>query len=224
MNKQLWVISGIVSLSLGAAFPANADIEAISATIKGAYTNVQAQLKTVQDASESVTKLKDTVVQSVTGIMDNVNDIVDTASNPTSLVGDVSTSVLGGLKDSLDGSKNEDELLEEVSKNYTREFGAENSITEAKNLQASLNENMGKNAAILFARTLVLRQDLMKEENPDHSLDTIDAALQASNEMVIKSLRRWNKILEMQAYINEYQNTREIQNFTRDAEESGDED
>ena len=100
----------------------------------------------------------------------------------------------------------------------------ENSITEAKKLQATINKNMGENAATLYGRTLVLRQELMNEENPEHSLETIQEALQASNEMVITSLRRWNKILEMQAYINEYKNSVAMQNFTRDAEDTADEE
>lgn len=221
MNKRLFIIFCLAVL--GISLPARADIESISAAIKGGYTNVQAQLKTVQDAADSVTKLKDTAVQGVTGIMGNVNEIIDTATNPTSLLGDVKTSVMGGLKDALDGSKNEDEQIENVTENYTREFGAENSITKAKKLQAAINKNMGENAATLYGRTLVLRQELMNEENPEHSLDTIQEALQASNEMVLLSMRRWNKILEMQAYINEYKNSIAIQNFTRDAEDTADE-
>ncbi len=222
MNKLFLIILCIIGL--GITLPAQADIESISAAIKGGYTNVQAQLKTVQDAADSVTKLKDTAIQGVTGIMGNINEIVDTATNPTSLIGDVKTSVMGGLKDAFDGSKNEDELVENVTENYTRVFGAENSITEAKKLQATINKNMGENAATLYGRTLVLRQELMNEENPEHSLETIQEALQASNEMVITSLRRWNKILEMQAYINEYKNSVAMQNFTRNAEDTADEE
>ena len=115
-------------------------------------------------------------------------------------------------------------MVENVTENYTRVYGAENSITEAKKIQATINKNMGENAATLYGRTLVLRQELMNEENPEHSLETIQEALQASNEMVITSLRRWNKILEMQAYINEYKNSVAMQNFTRDAEDTADEE
>ena len=230
MNKKLFFFTFLFGLALCLPRPVRADIEAVIGGMQATVINVQANAKTVQDASESVTKLKDTVAQGVTGVMDNVNEIKEVATNPaliagavTDAVGGIKTKVLGGLQGAVDGSQNEDELIENVTENYTREFGADNSITKAKKLQAAINKNLGENAAILYARVLVLRQEMMREKNPDHSLENIQETLKANNEILLQSLRRWNKILEMQAAMNEYNNSIEMQNFTRDAEESGDE-
>ena len=223
MNNPRFCIVFLLIITIGWAFPTKADIEPISATIKGGIENVQTQVKSVQDAAESVKKLTDTAVQGVKGVVDNVDEIVDVATDPLAAVAPVATSVMGGMQDKVDGSQNEDELIEDVTQNYTREFGADNSITEAKKLQAAINKNLGENVATLYARTLVLRQELMKEETPDPSLETITDALDASTEVTLTSLRRWNKILEMQAYINEFKNSLEIQNFTRDAGDSDNE-
>lgn len=196
---------------------AYADIEAVSATIKGTVSKVQTEYKKAQDMLESANKLKDSATQGFDKVKNNIDGIKNMATNPASLV---STSVLGGMKDKIDGSVTEDVGIENVKSTYNRTYGELNNITKAKKLRASINKEQGESLARLYARTLVMRQDLAAEKDPDYALDTISDALTASGAMQLQSLRRWNKILEMQAYINNYKNAVAIQNFVNKNEDT----
>ena len=130
---------------------------------------------------------------------------------------------MGAMSDKVDGSANEDEGIDNVKETYNRVFGAENNITQAKKLKAAINKEQAESMARLYARSLILRQELAEEKDKMPSLDTIDDAFEANNEVMIRSLRRWNKILEMQAHINHYKNTISVQNFVNEEEEDGNE-
>lgn len=197
-------------LALAYSGSAWADIDAV-AGIASTLQNVQAQYEQVQTLQESVTTLKDTVTQGVGGVLDNVKEFTDIATNPGDFV---KSTVMGGVDELMKGSKDDSEAAEDVKKTYNRQFGEENNIEKSKKLQATINKNLGENVARLYGRTLVMRQELLAEKNPKHSLKTIDKAMRASTDMMLTSMKRWNRILEMQAYINEYKNSIAIQNFT----------
>lgn len=208
-NKMIkTVVFGFLAFLLPSV--ANADIEAVSATIKGTVTNAQTEITKLQDMQKSLTDLNSSVQQGFNEVKNNVGQIVDVSSDPTGLT---TTVVMQGVQSITDGSAGEDEAIENVKTTYNRQFGVENNITIAKELAAKINQMQGESAARLYARALVLRQELMDEENPDDDLETIEQALRASGAMILQSARRWNKILEMQAYINEYKNSLAIQNF-----------
>lgn len=196
--------------------PAHADIEAVSAVIKGSVSNVQTELTKLQDMKAAVDDLQSSVMQGFNGVKDKVNEIQDVVQNP---VGLAPTNLLQGMHGISDGSETEDVAIEEVKATYNRVYGVDNTITVARQKAAQINKIQGDSAARLFARSLILRQELAEEENPDFKLDTIEDALKASASMMIQSSRRWNKILEMQAYINEYKNSVVIQNFVIDKED-----
>lgn len=200
--------------------PAHADIEAISAVIKGSVSNVQTELTKLQDMKAAVDDLQSSVMQGFNNVMDKVDEIQDVAQNPAGLA---PTNLLQGLQGGSDGSQTEDAAMEDVKKTYNRVYGVDNTITVARQKAAQINKLQGDSAARLFARSLILRQELADEENPDYKLDTIEDALKASAAMMLRSSRRWNKILEMQAYINEYKNSVVIQNFVIDKKDLEDE-
>lgn len=216
MNKVCLSLCAIFIL-LVYSFPALADIELVSPVLKGGITKVQAVIKQGQDVVEAGNKLKDATVQGFQGVKGNIEGIIDVVNDPMSLI---NTTVMGGMSDKIDGSVNEDEGIDNVKETYNRTFGAENNITIAKKLKAAINKEQAESMARLYARSLILRQELSEEKDDIPSLDTIDKAFSANNEIMIQSLRRWNKILEMQAYINHYKNTMAVQNFVNENEEA----
>ncbi len=220
MKNKIGFILYSALFCFAAVSPVSADIELVSPALKGGITKVQAVVKQGQDVVEAGNKLKDATVQGFQGIKDNIEEIVDFATNPTELV---KTTVMGAMSDKVDGSANEDEGIENVKETYNRVFGAENNITQAKKLKAAINKEQAESMARLYARSLILRQELAEEKDKMPSLDTIDDAFEANNEVMIRSLRRWNKILEMQAHINHYKNTISVQNFVNEEEEDGNE-
>ena len=115
---------------------------------------------------------------------------------------------------------NEDENIENVKATYNRNWGEEHNNTTARKLREALNKESQVSAAELYARALILRQSLLNEEDPADSLDTIDEAFTAISAMQLRSLARWEKIMGMQAYINAYKNTVQIQNYENESDES----
>ncbi len=213
MKKYLKILAFVLVLS--AAMPARADIEAVSAALKAGVSNVQSELEKLQDLQRQIQDAGAMAKQQIANVEKGINQIKDATENPFEAV---QTAVFEGMKNKVDGSGNEDAIVDDVKANYNRVYGAENAISIAKERKKAINALLGQNAATLYARALVLRQELMAEENPDDNLDSIQNALQASAKMMIQSSRRWNKILEMQAYINEFKSTTAVQGFTLDEE------
>ncbi len=213
MKKYLKILAFVLVLS--AAMPARADIEAVSAALKAGVSNVQSELEKLQDLQRQIQDAGAMAKQQIANVEKGINQIKDATENPFEAV---QTAVFEGMKNKVDGSGNEDAIVDDVKANYNRVYGAENAISIAKERKKAINALLGQNAATLYARALVLRQELMAEENPNDNLDSIQNALQASAKMMIQSSRRWNKILEMQAYINEFKSTTAVQGFTLDEE------
>lgn len=216
MNRRLKF--GVVFLALMLyALPAKADIEAIQATINILLVKAEAVYKQVQDVKTEALKLKDEAVQGFNSVKKDISDIKDIKLDPKDLV---KTAVLEGMKNDLDGKTNEDENIENVKATYNRNWGEEHNNTTARKLREALNKESQVSAAELYARALILRQSLLNEEDPSDSLDTIDEAFAAVSAMQLRSLARWEKIMGMQAYINGYKNTVQIQNYENEADES----
>jgi len=212
MRKYLKIWAFVLVLS--AAMPAKADIEGVSAALE-VVSNAKTKAEEIQNEYRKLLDIKSLAMQTVSEINEGINKIKDVTKNP---LGAVQTSVFEGLKGKVDGSGEAGVIVEDVKGNYSRVYGAENAISTAKELNKSINSLLGENAAILYARALILRQELLEEEDPDDNLETIESALKASSKMMVQSSRRWNKILEMQAYINEFKSTPGVQGFTLDEE------
>ena len=216
MNRRLKF--GVVFLALVLyALPAKADIEAIQATINVLLVKAEAVYKQVQDVKTEALKIKDEAVQGFNSAKKDISGIKDIKLDPKDLV---KTAVLEGMKNDLDGKTNEDENIENVKATYNRNWGEEHNNTTARKLREALNKESQVSAAELYARALILRQSLLNEEDPADSLDTIDEAFTAISAMQLRSLVRWEKIMGMQAYINAYKNTVQIQNYENEGDES----
>lgn len=216
MNRRLKFGVAVMAFVLY-ALPAKADIEAIQATINVMLVKAEAVYKQVQDIKTEALKIKDEAVQGFNSVKKDISDIKDIKLDPKKLV---KTAVLEGMKNDLDGKTNEDENIENVKAVYNRNWGEKHNNTTARKLREALNKESQVSAAELYARSLILRQSLLNEEDPADSLDTIDQAFSATSAMRLRSLARWEKIMGMQAYINAYKNTVQIQNYENEGDES----
>lgn len=216
MNRRLKFGVAVMAFVLY-ALPAKADIEAIQAAINVMLVKAEAVYKQVQDIKTEALKIKDEAVQGFNSVKKDISDIKDIKIDPKKLV---KTAVLEGMKNDLDGKTNEDENIENVKAVYNRNWGEKHNNTTARKLREALNKESQVSAAELYARSLILRQGLLNEEDPADSLDTIDEAFTAISAMQLRSLARWEKIMGMQAYINAYKNTVQIQNYENEGDES----
>lgn len=217
MNKA-FIVMAVLGFGMSLSLSARADVEAVSASVKGIIIQIKDLEKEAEKRLSEAKNLIASQIQDFNNLKSSVEGLKDNLTNP---LDSPKTFVLDGVQNSTDGSKTDDEVAKDVEKTYVR-YEGDDTIVRARKLQNDLNKVMGENAALLYARTLILRQELLNEKNPEHSLETIEDALQASNDMVLLSMQRWNKILAMQAYINEYNNTVAIHNFKREAEEEED--
>lgn len=219
MNKRLKfnlvLLSGLLY-----ALPAHADIEAIQATINATVVKAQAVLKQVQDIKTDVLKAKDEATQGFNSAKKSISNIKDIKLDPKDFV---KTAVMQGMKDNLDEKPNEDENIENVKGTYNRNWGEEHNNTTARELREAINKENQQAAAELYARALILRQSLLDEKDYDDSLDTIEEAFEASKNMQLRSLARWEKIMSMQSYINAYKSVMQIQNYENEAQDSEEE-
>lgn len=172
----------------------------------------------LQEAADNASQVAIEGMATASGLAENVKDpsaLVDSA------VGAATTTVLGAVSNYLDGSSGEDEAMEAVQNTYTPSYNMP--LPEVRKHYDELNKKAGEDLARLFARSLVLRQELMAEENPAEDFETIKEAQAASTALLIKSAQRWNKILEIQAYTDEFQGSKRMQNFKLDEEEADEE-
>lgn len=113
-----------------------------------------------------------------------------------------------------------DELAQSVKATYSREENA--GIEAAVAHQKATNLLLIDNTAALFAKAMVLRQNINDEELDEPDIENIETAMRLSTALMVKSLERWNEILKMRAYISAYKNFLENQNYkVEEDEEAG---
>lgn len=205
------------------ACQAHADIEAIVPVIdkvRGAQEEITTQMQNITALQEAT----DSAVQTVQGGLNQATGLAQQVTNPAGLVnqaaGMATTTMMGTLGNVVDGSAGEDEVAEEVKNTYSPAY--DDPLPEKRKHFDEVNKKAVKDVGRLFARAIILRQELMAEESPDTSdmnFETIKEAQDASNALLIQSAKRWNKILEIQSYVNEFNNSVTMQNFLRDEED-----
>lgn len=128
-------------------------------------------------------------------------------------------AIASKLQEKLKNDENasDEDKAETVKEMYSRE--KDSSIDVAEEQQKATNLLLIENTSSLFAKAMVLRQELNEEEAEEPSLETKEDAMRASTAAQLKSLERWNEILKMQAYISNYDSFLENQNYARDQEE-----
>ena len=198
---------------------ARADIEPINTVVQYAVA-VPAQIqKQYQDVADVVSKAKNLYLMGRDKVNEIKDKIEDIKEDP---LGVLKTGVMEGLKNKGGGQDGgeveiEAERADRVKEVYNRGFGMIDNIAVQKELNKQVNKEKLKNAAVLFARSLLKRQELREEETEEPSLETVALAQKASNDINLRSFKRWNTILETQAYITSGKYLVKVQNYINES-------
>lgn len=225
MKIKLFLILLLSSLVFAPA--ARADIEAIRAAMKTAGDVVEKakqQFQSVQSVKESAEKIISQGKDIKSAVEDKVNDVKNLYEKAEGVVNSVkdgnvadmaSGFELGGLKGKTDGSKSDEEVAEAVEETMMRETGSD-SVANSKAISKALNEKNGLNMAHMYAKGLVLRQELRDEKDDPQNPENVKEALNLQQKKAIQSIRRENKVINMDATILEYVYTNQVQRFQKD--------
>ena len=212
-----YIAFGISMLSFVGS--ARADIEPINTVVQYAVA-VPAQIqKQYQDVADVVSKAKNLYLMGRDKVNEIKKKIEDIKEDP---LGVLKTGVMEGLKNKGGGQDGgeveiEAERADRVKEVYNRGFGMIDNIAVQKELNKQVNKEKLKNAAVLFARSLLKRQELREEETEEPSLETVALAQKASNDINLRSFKRWNTILETQAYITSGKYLVKVQNYINES-------
>lgn len=212
-----YIAFGISMLSFVGS--ARADIEPINTVVQYAVA-VPAQIqKQYQDVADVVSKAKNLYLMGRDKVNEIKDKIEDIKEDP---LGVLKTGVMEGLKNKGGGQDGgeveiEAERADRVKEVYNRGFGMIDNIAVQKELNKQVNKEKLKNAAVLFARSLLKRQELREEETEEPSLETVALAQKASNDINLRSFKRWNTILETQAYITSGKYLVKVQNYINES-------
>lgn len=207
---------------LAAPLPAYGIFDAMRLAIRGTIDKVQAKLQQVQKYYDLGKKLEDQATQITDQAISTVGGVVDVAQNPQMLQDAVTSTVMQSAQDMLNG-KTDEETEKEVRKLRRKKGAKTDTIAVAELLQEAVNELKGQSVAELYNKALILRLDIADEESPNDKVDTIEQALQANSKMYLQSARRWNRILEMQAYISDFVFMNQIVNYPQEDEDEDEE-
>ncbi len=212
-NSLKSVALGVLMLTL--AQPAKADIEPINIVVKNVVASVEEVKKQYYDLSEQYNKVKSAISTGRDKIKNAVNSIKDFSEDP---VGVLKTHLPKGVENK-GASEPDVDRMSRVQETYSREKGALNNIAIQKQLNQRINEEKFKGVSVLFARSIVKRQELRDESSEEPDLSTLASAQSAAADKFIKSSKRWASILQTQAYITSFVYTIQIQNYQNDPED-----
>jgi hypothetical protein len=214
---------GLVSLLclLGAA-PVHADTDAVGGVLTKLGEKEQEIGKIFLQYQQSK-KEADLYVQKAEKAKNAATGLAEDVADPSKLVDkaiqSVPTENLGGI--SVSNTSSEASVADDVKEIYTRK---DNETTQARQrLFAHVRYLTGRNLARMYARAVLLRQNLLEETTPEEDFETKEEAQKAVMSLMLQSAERWNTILETQAYLDEYVGSVEVQNVVRQADESSEE-
>lgn len=200
--------------------PAGAIVNAIRAGIETATDKPAAIAKEIEEVEQAVQKAQDLKVQ-IGSVRQKIQKIVKDISD-ISLEKILKSFVFPSLAGLLTGETTDDTIIETVSVEMRREPDFEvryselvgiASLERSEAKQVKTNSLYIRSAVELYGKAWMMRKDLLRETSPDDNLETIESVMQATQDMQLRSLRRWNKILEMQSYINDFKAMRIIINY-----------
>ena len=191
-----------------------ADIEPINVVVENVVSRVEEGKKMYYDAADVVNKTRAAINTGRDKIKNVFNKIKDFAEDP---LGVLKTVVMDALEGD-DPEQTDNESLEKTKQAYSRVKGMQDNIAAQKELNKVVNEEKFKNVSVLFARSILKRQELKEEESEEPDLSTLAAAQKAATQQMINSSKRWNDILMTQAYIHAFEYTIEIQKYQNEEE------
>lgn len=195
------------------AAPAKADIEALLALLeqvdvfesdsemlekaKSFYSNYQELSKQVSELKNEAEKMYHSAEQKVGEINDVVNkgmEIIETGD----IKGAIQNLDFAPLQGMFDGSKGPAEMEEAVAKELVREEG-DHSIKNQKEISKALNKKEGVEMADMFAKAVVMRKSIELEKDEEKNPQAEDEALSLAQDEYIKSIKRRNRIVAIEA-------------------------
>ena len=223
MRKRICLL---IFLSLLPAFytqPARVDIDIVRKIVdvldqatQAADTLETEKAKVTQELKKSVTGFdKKNLTEIYKKAKKLVEQAKELASDPLGAGMQIAQMLQEKLKD--DEQASDEEKAEVVKKMYSRT--KDSSIDMAQEQQKATNLLLIANTSSLFAKAMVLRQKINDEETDAPTLETEEDAMRASTAIQLNSMERWNEIMKMQSYINNYNSFLENQNYALDEED-----
>ena len=199
-------------------------MEQLKTQVKSAVNDVKKTVNDVKGVVDEAKNTVDAVKEKAQGIVDEVNNTLTAVQNKDfgALKDKVSNLELAGLNGTFDGTKDDEDMAEAVMENMVRKKG-EDSIANQKALSQAINQKNGIDMTNMFAKAMVLRQNLLEETDETENPETIDEAVSLAQQEKLSAMRRRNKILNMEATISRFRHAQEMENIQGDYEEAQDE-
>ena len=201
---------------------AMADIEPVNILVKNVVASVAETKKQVSDAADAIGKVKTQITNGfskaksmVQKVKDGVEKVKNFVEDP---VGSLKTMVMGAFQKD-DPEETGFEALEKTKETYSRKKGVKDNIALQKAMNKVIDKEKFNNISRLYARSISKRLALKQEQTEEPDLSTLAAARRAATEKQINLGKRYNNILETQAYINSFNHTIQIQNYQIEEEE-----
>ncbi len=239
MMRKGWFIILAVFMVFSAS-PAKADIEAVQAIItyvgdvaqnaKEQVLKAKSMIESAQQLAVQTKKIASDAkktIKDAEGVVKQVQSEVKTAQEKVQAIkdkvnGTINAVQSGDIKNVLpkvefvklngvfDGTKIDDEMAEAVMDTLVRKKGGD-SIANQKALNKALNLKQGTDMANMFADVVVLRQEIVQEEDEVQNPDNIEDAIDLAQKSMTKNLERQRQILLFNSQITEYNHTYGIQ-------------
>ena len=199
---------------------ANADMEAVNPFTELFVGSPAEDAKLLNDQKDVVEKIKSIGTSGYSKIKDLKEKSQDAD-------GEKSSGWLNRIKDVLVNKKRGKyspeetgvEAKEKTKETYSRKKGEKNNIAKQKELNKMIDKQKFDSVSTLFARSMSMRLALKEEKTDEPDLSTIALAKTAISRKKINIMKRYNRILGTQTYVNELNHTIEIQNYQIEEEE-----
>ena len=122
------------------------------------------------------------------------------------------------LKSTFDGSHDDDEMAEDVLDTLVRKKGKD-SIASQKALSEAINKKNGLDVANFYAKSTVLRQNLMKEKDDFKNPQSVDEAIELCQKVQLRSMQRQNEITALEGSVAKFHHTHAMEGVSGDYQE-----
>jgi len=163
------------------------------------------------DQAKRVVKTAEEKVQEIKNTVDAIRSAAE-SKDVKGLKSSLESIEFAGLNKVLGGKETDEERAEAVLDSMVRKRGND-SIENQKQLSAAINRKNGRDMADLFAKTIIVRQNLLEEEDDPKNPQAIDEAFEFSQKTGVDTLKKGQDILNMQATIRRFHNTQAMQNI-----------
>lgn len=194
---------------------AKADIEPFNIVVKNVVASTAETKKEISDQVDVAQKTYAQINNGFSRVKEGAKKAAEFIKDP---VGSIKTIVMNALEKD-DEEEAGFEAMEKTKETYGRKKGAKDNIALQKQLNKVIDKEKFDNMSLLWARALTQRLLLKEEETQEPDLSTLAAARRATTEKQINLGRRYNSILGTQAYINQFKNVIQVQNYQIEEEE-----